>query len=486
MDTTLQIMSVLVMIAIYGVILSNLRSKKQDLISWRNIFLLGFAQFYGIGTYLTISDRFGSDIYVAGPRGMFTLFLALPFFLILLFIFAAIGSRWVGFRKLIPKLQLPITDPGIVLTTVALLGAAVVAAVLPMTSYLNVIIAQVKGGLAGAAIGLATYYLIARKFNPIAWTMFGVTFVATFLIGMVGETGRRGVLGVLMAIGWMWWYYGLRSQTIFSKLLKFGAIGALTFTVVLLYASFRGEGGTSSTGGGGFTMSMRANQIMEFAKNPKIQQNAIFNLLGSDAPTDTMFIMENYPDSYEYDPFNGLKFFISNPIPRAIWPSKPIGMGVVVQRQLGTPANLGIGILGHGWSEGGWLGIAGYAIFFGILCGALDRLIRDRAWNPYFVAAIGSNLGNVFGIARGETSLFMVLVVAGFIGAAFVIYMAKLTCGPIMAAGRPLLTPTNQWIAAPAEHELPDDSGDSGEYAAAAEYADEDEYRAAVGYSKAS
>lgn len=484
MDTTLQVMAVLVMLVIYGVIISNLRGKKYDLISWRNIFLLGFAQFYGIGTYLTISDRFGSDIYVAGDRGMTTLFLALPFFLVIFFVFLEIGKRWRGFRKLVPKLELPITDPGIVLTTVVLLIAAVIAGVLPMVSYINVFIAQVKGGLAGAAIGLATYYLIARKFNPVAWTMFGVTFVAAFLIGMVGETGRRGILGVLMAIGWMWWYYGMRNQTLLSKAVKFGSIGAVTFMVVLLYASFRGEGGTSATGGGGFTMTMRANQIIEFAKHPKIQQGAIFAMLGSDAPTNTMFIMENYPYSYDYDPFNGLKFFIANPIPRSMWPSKPSGMGMKVQSQLGTAGNLGIGIIGHGWSEGAWIGIAGYAIFFGILIGAMDRVIRDRAWNPYFVAAVGSNLGNVFGIPRGETSLFLLLVFCGFVGAAFVIYMAKLTCGPIMAAGAPLLTATNQWIAEPTDEEAIQEHEYGSDDAAATEYADAGEHEAVSGHSK--
>ncbi|MBC7773482.1 MAG: hypothetical protein H7210_13375 [Pyrinomonadaceae bacterium] len=394
-----------------------------------------------------------------------------------------IGRRWGGFRKMVPALQLPITDPGIVLTTVILLAAAVVAGALPMVSYLNVFIAQLKGGLAGAAIGLATYYLIARKFNPIAWAMFGVTFVAAFLLGMVGESGRRGILGVLMAIGWMWWYFGLRHQTLFSKVVKFGAIGIFTFVVVMMYASFRGQGGTGPSGRGGYTITKRATQIAEFAKNPTIQRGAIFNMLGSDAPTDTMFIMENYPGSYEYDPFNGLKFFIANPIPRAIWPSKPSGMGVKVQKQLATGGNLGIGILGHGWSEGGWLGIAGYAIFFGALMGAVDRLIRDRAWNPYFLAAIGSNLGNVFGIARGETSLFMVLVFSGFVGAVAVMYAAKMICGPIMASGRPLLTTTNQWIAEPVQEDFVEDPEYGVEYDEGVEYA-ESEYEGATGHSR--
>jgi len=484
MDTALKIMSVLVILTVYGVVLSSLRRKNSDLVSWRNIFLLGYAQFYGFGTYLTVADQYGSDIYVAGDRGMTTLFLALPLFLIIFFIFAAVGKRWVGFRKLVPSLQLPITDPGIILTTLALLIAGTISAALPMVSYINVFIAQVKVGLAGTAMALATYYLIARKFNPIAWLMFTVTLVITVLIGMVGESGRRGLLGVLMAIGWMWWYYSLRHQSAVSKVAKFAGISAASFVIIMLYASFRGEAGTSVTGGTGVTMSVRAQQIADFIKNPMIQRGAVYNMLGSDSPTDTMFIMENYPDSYDYDPFNGLKFFVANPIPRYLWPGKPSGMGIKVQKQLGTAGNLGIGILGHGWSEGAWLGIAGYAIFFGVLAGALDRLIRDRGWNPYFMAAIGSNLGNVFGLARGETSLFLLLVFCGFVGAAFVIIMAKLSCGPIMAAGRPLLTSTNKWIAEPVGDEAFTEESGVVEYELAAEYNESSEYQSVPGGSR--
>jgi hypothetical protein len=108
-----------------------------------------------------------------------------------------------------------------------------------------------------------------------------------------------------------------------------------------------------------------------------------------------------------------------------MWPSKPEGMAVVVERQMRAQANLGIGIIGHGWAEGGWLGVLGYAAFFGFLAGAVDGLIKQRAWNPYFISAIGSCLGQLVAIPRGETSLFFLLVIAGFIGAALNAWIAQ-------------------------------------------------------------
>ncbi|MGE3108624.1 MAG: hypothetical protein AB7G11_07730 [Phycisphaerales bacterium] len=455
MNTPLVIMSVLVIAVSYATILNDLRTGRREFLSWKTIFLLGFAQFYGFGTYFTITDNFGSDIYIAGDKGKLLLLLCLPLFIVLFYVALRLGEKWCNpLRRVLPPAGLPITDPGIVITTAALLGCAIVAAVVPMGSYLTVLISQFRGGLSGAAAGLATYYLIARRFNPIAWAIFLATFAMCFLIGMVGETGRRGILGVLLAVCWVWWYFSLKQKPLASKLVRLGSIAALTFMLVAFYASFRGEGGTTSRGGGGYTLALRVQQISDFLKNPMLQRGAIKTMMASDAPTDTMFIMENYPESYEYDPFNGLVYFLVNPIPRFLWQNKPIGMGVVVQQQLNTPANLGIGILGHGWSEGGWLGVAGYAIFFGLLIGALDRVLHERSWNPYFVVAIGCNLGNVFGLARGETSLFLVLVVSSIVGVLAVMYVVKMIFGPVMLSGAPLLTAGNRWIIdAPADDE---------------------------------
>lgn len=470
MDTLLLIMSIVVILTVYGTILNNLRTGKYELLSWRNIFLMGFAQFYGFGTYYTVTEHFGSDIYVASDTGKLLLTASLPLFLLTYFIALHYGEK-LGrpMRKVMPQANLPITDPGILITLAALLGSAFVSSVIPLGGYFTVLISQFKGGLAGAAAGLATYYLIARRFNPIAWGLFLGTFGLCFVIGMVGESGRRGVLGVMMSVGWVWWYFSLKEKPLASKVLRLGAIGAFTFTIVAFYASFRGEGGTSATGGGGYSLSMRADQIVKFMENPTLQRGAIKTMMGSDAPTDTMFIMENYPESYPYDPFNGLVFFLVNPIPRFLWPDKPLGMGVVVQKQLGTPANLGIGIIGHGWSEGGWLGVIGYAAFFGLLIGAIDLLLRERSWNPYFVVAMGCNLGNSFGLARGETSLFLVLIVSSVIGVFGVMYVVKMLFKSVMLSGRPLLTAGNRWILDEGTGE-----GDDAGYTVDEQYAETD------------
>jgi hypothetical protein len=120
---------------------------------------------------------------------------------------------------------------------------------------------------------------------------------------------------------------------------------------------------------------------------------------------------------------------------------------------MGTPANLGVGILGHGWSEGGILGVIGYAAFFGFFAAAFDNLIRQRMWNPFFLAAIGSSLGNVYALARGETSLFLLQVINGFVGVIIVLYLLKLFFNPVMLASAPLYADGNRWAFEPDEDE---------------------------------
>jgi hypothetical protein len=313
-----------------------------------------------------------------------------------------------------------------------------------MGSYIAAFIVQFKGGLTATATGLATYFLIARRLNPIAWVVFFTTLGAALLIGTVGSIERRSTIGVILAIGWVWWYFSLRGRAATTTAIRLGLLGAVGVVVLLAYAGIRGRTGG---GEGGFGIGHRSAQITELIRNPTIGKGAVENMLYSDTPPITMFIIENYPDPYPYVPFHGALYVLSNPIPRSMWPSKPEGMAVVVERQMRAQANLGIGIIGHGWAEGGWLGVLGYAAFFGFLAGAVDGLIKQRAWNPYFISAIGSCLGQLVAIPRGETSLFFLLVIAGFIGAAAVLYGTKLLSGAVMAAAPPVLTPLNAWIA---------------------------------------
>jgi len=450
MAQVLAIMSVIVVLGILGLLLHNLYTRRYDVLSWRNIFLLGFMHFFGIGSYYTAI--YGVGMYAAGSKGFTTLILALPSFALVFLIGAKLGARWKALERVMPTVELPITSPGLLISIVVLTSVGLLGSMIPMSGYISVLVVQFKGGLTAAATGLATYYLIAKRRNPIAWLVFFGTVGMALVIGTVGSIERRSTLGVIMAIGWMWWYFSLRGGAAATTILRLSGLAAVGVVVLLAYAGIRfSTFGGSARDGSGFGIQHRANQISELIKNPTIGKGSVDNFLYSDTPPITMFVIENYPDPYKYMPFQGAWYLITNPIPRRLFVSKPEPMATIVQDQLRAQANLGIGIIGHGWAEGGWLGVLGYAGFFGIVCGAVDALIRRRAWNPYFIAAIGSCLGQLVAIPRGECSLFFLLVIAGFIGAVVVLYSARLFAGAVMAAAPLTLTPLNAWIGVQSE-----------------------------------
>ncbi len=450
MKSLLELISVLVVLGILGLVLNNLWTRRYDFLSWRNLFLLGFALFYGVGSYFTVTLGVASDLYVPSEAGFSLLLVGVLLFLVLFGAGCALGGRlgWVG--RLVPKLELPVTLAGVVACIVALMAAGVLASLLEMTSYLSALGTQFKPGLVTAGMALATYLVLARPFNPAAWAVFLPTLAVAGLVCTVGDSGRRALLGVMMAVAWMWYFYSLRYQTMRKSIVRLGGMGVVTALMLATFATVRQESGAERAVEG-FRIGTRIQQFARLIRNPTIQRGAYESMVFSDTPTNTMFIMENYPRSYEYLPFHGAVYFIGNPVPRMIWPSKPMGLGIQVQQHLGSPANLGVGIIGHGWAEGAWLGIAGYALFFGILLTAADRLTRERAWNPYFLAAMGSSLGNIFALTRGETSLFLVLAFTSFVGVAVVMCLVKWTLGPIAGASAPLLV----WAAHEAGYGLP-------------------------------
>jgi hypothetical protein len=126
--------------------------------------------------------------------------------------------------------------------------------------------------------------------------------------------------------------------------------------------------------------------------------------------------------------------------------------------------NLGVGIIGHGWSELSAFGVLYYALFFGLLVGGVDRAIAQRAWNPFFLSVMGSGMGNVVALTRGDTPLFMIQITGGIVFSALILYILK-AAAPVWASF-PSLVPAGMLAPAPppeedAYGELPEEPGNT-------------------------
>ncbi|HBS30082.1 MAG TPA: hypothetical protein DEB06_11695 [Phycisphaerales bacterium] len=424
--------SIVLIILVVGMWLRNIFARSWDTLSWRNLFLLGMIQFYFLSAYFSASGEYTATLHHGSDEAFFLLALLMPVF-VLLFVGAAhLGFRWTWAARLIPKAQMAITTPALLAVAGAMMSLALLFSVAPVPGFIGLLMGQIRSQLACVAMGLATYYLISRRFNPLSWGVFLTTLAVATIIGTVGLTGRRYMLGILLVIPWMWYFAVWRYRSGTANFIRFSSAAALGFLAIVIYSPLRAEG--SGKMASGATFERRAQQLTELVTNPKIDTSVIKFIVYADTAPNTLFILDGYPSIFPHMPFHGLVWFVTNPIPRSVWAGKPEALGAILRDQMGVAPNLGPGIIGHGWAEGGWLGVVGYALVFGLIFGGVDRALSDRARNPYFIAVMGSCLGNVIAVPRGDTPLFMLQITGGIVISFAIVALLRATVGPIVSA----------------------------------------------------
>ncbi len=426
---SLMLSSALVLVLIGVIFFRDMVHRQRDLLSVRNFFLLGIAFFYGWAGIVYGSSP-GGFPYVSRGEGMGLIAIGLPIFMGSFFVGELLGKRVTSLGRAIPPANFPVTSPSLILSIIALMMIAVGVVITlrggERMTYTDVLILQFSGGFAACAMGLATYYLVSRKYNPLAWSIFGVTFVLASVVTTFNTTGRREWLTIFFAIAWTWYYATLRYRSLVPVAIKLTPVVVATLVIMISYSAIRHDYGTDAS------YNQRVSQLVDVAKNPLGGMGDAIKVFTPDTPAITSFIFEAYPDSYERTPLNGLAYVFAMPIPRAFWAEKPNALGVAVQDQLDADATLGPGILGHGWSEFAWVGIVYYGLFFGAFVTIIDTTLRRRADHPFFVAVIGAGLANVMALARGDTGLFFVQIIAAWISAFAVLYFVRYTASALI------------------------------------------------------
>jgi hypothetical protein len=436
------------LLAVVAILARNALRRNWDVLSWRNLFLVGYAHFVFLSGYFTASH--GRGVIRQGAVTDYTMALyavLAPLFFVLFLGCAALARNKGLFQRMIPRLELPVTTPAILVSIVVLLTLAVGCMVAPLPKYLLLLAYQFQAGLAITAVGLATYWWLANRFNPASWALLLGTIGLGILLCTAGGIGRRDAVAALIAVPWMWYFATLRYRSAVSMALPVAGLAVAGVLFIAAYTVVRAQGVKEHQGAG---VSQRLQQFTNLATNPEISDDAVQNMLYTDTAGNTMFIFKNYPANYEYTPFRSLWWMVVNPVPRSIYPSKPDALGIVLQKQMGVEANLGPGVLGQGWSEGGAVAVVIFAVFLGLLYGAMDRALFDRAWNPFFVAVAGSSAGNVLAMPRGDVALFLIQVFAAMVASAAVLALVNLVVGPI-ARAFPVLSVAPPTVAEGAE-----------------------------------
>jgi hypothetical protein len=133
---------------------------------------------------------------------------------------------------------------------------------------------------------------------------------------------------------------------------------------------------------------------------------------GQAAAACSMWLIESRPGSFPYDTLHTFRYFIGHPIPRIIWENKPMALGWVMPEQGNVRGrskgfNFGPGLMGHVWNDNPWISLIPYAFGLAFLMRFMDQVVRLNPSNPFLVIPLGCALGDILGLARGETGLFL-------------------------------------------------------------------------------
>ncbi len=156
----------------------------------------------------------------------------------------------------------------------------------------------------------------------------------------------------------------------------------------------------------------RIRQLMRFQLETSGDADSF---LQEDAITVTLLCIEEFHRNGDPDYFHTLRFVLSNPIPREIWPEKPQALGESLPEGLGEFSdgyvNWGTGIIGNAFHDGGvWM-----TVIFGLLVGGVfrvfDDILRRQPFNPWPVAMLAAMSPKIVAYSRGDIAIYTVELV---------------------------------------------------------------------------
>jgi hypothetical protein len=101
---------------------------------------------------------------------------------------------------------------------------------------------------------------------------------------------------------------------------------------------------------------------------------------------------------------NTVKFVIAYPIPRSIWPGKPVALGAtIVQDIVGyRSTSWGCGIAGQAAYEGGLLVAAMFGYFGAFGAKLIDSSLQRQPTNPFLIAILAAASAHILAWPRGD------------------------------------------------------------------------------------
>jgi hypothetical protein len=397
-------------IALAGYMGAQAARGRRPLLSVRNFFLTGLILFQlTSAASMYFADHYG-EIPPNDPiRTGMQYLAAISVFLILFLV--AYDRGWLTFH-IQNRIRVKTPAPGTGATALASISCLVVASVcqlmLKNIGLIGVLAEIVGVGLAAVSAGMAAWTWAARPKNLVLLGFFLMILAIASAISLYEEFGRRSLLGVLFAATWGAYQGGFRYFNWRRAALPLSVLAVLTVILLAAITSTRGQEGKGTNLGETLRRLQQAN----------IEEGLMSLLSGQDAAPNSMWVIENRPEPFPYEPLNSIYYCAVNAVPRAIWENKPVALGTEMVRQSmvggkGPEYSVGAGLIGHIYNDNPWLALPIYALLLAAWFRIMDDLVARYGGNALVIVPLGAELGEILGFPRGELGFFMFRAIVG-------------------------------------------------------------------------
>ncbi len=378
-------------------------SGKDELLSMRNFFLAGFLIFQltsGIEPMLeqfngryTLADWDGTSVIYCG---MVTVFLVM--FLVCYSL--GLGSRTAA--KLVPVTR---AEPGPVLMLLIAVVLTLIASAIRLTgggSLIFTLASKLGPAFAAIASGLVAWVWARRLFNPVVAAIAIAIILANLGVQISGAFGRRSIVAIGACVLWGMYYSHWRTLPRTGVFVRLGMAAIPPLLFLAAFTSVRSSQERPSLG----------EQVRSLVSQSNIRHGLKDLAAGQGTVPVSLWLIENYPERFEYRWFMGVKYFFYYPVPRKLWQEKPYPLSTTIASDADLEGvsqdvlKIGPGVVGHAAAEGGWPTIFVYGACFAFFIRFFDEIAQKKVTNAFVVLPIGSASGQIVGLPRGEISAF--------------------------------------------------------------------------------
>jgi hypothetical protein len=418
----------LVMLLTGGIVLVPFLRRNGELISARNILLVGLAIFLGVGCFeAAISPmRFhGLQWFQPTSEEVNRFLIASTIFLVVFLVSYYYDpiSRALAARTL--NNWPPVTTGLIVFVLIVCSVLTVASQIRPLLgiTFVGPLLINVSHKAIVFACVFSFVLWYRQKLN-IAWmAMFIAVFLAACLLSILASGGRRLLLSVFLAPVLVVYYVHARHWRPTKSMAVIAMATLCIFIINLMYSSIRhfdrrGEKRERSAalaieqvknlGAKDWFGYFASNTLFHFS-----QQNVHYSMF-TDRVVRTGLMQP--------EPFNTFRFLVSYPIPRRIWSEKPRPLGSTIGediRRIASVRNQGIrwgcGIAGQAAYEGGLLLAALFAYMAAMGVRMIDDPLQRQPTNPFLVAVLASASTHILAWPRGDLGIMTIEIAECFL-----------------------------------------------------------------------